>query len=226
MADLAYRLSNWAFRRVLTWFADWQVEGGENVPPFGPLIVASNHLSNLDPPLLAVSIPRRLRFVAKRTLFRWGLGVFLRAYGAYPVDRDGADAPAMLWALRLLQRDGTLVVFPEGHRNPRGGMRRGQPGLALLAIKSQAPILPVGIVGTEHLGPLWRVAFPTGRIRVHIGQPFTLPMVQGRVSREQLQALTDMVMERIALLLPPAYRGVYGVGPRPPAGREEAPLLS
>lgn len=226
MADRAYRLSNWAFRRVLTWFADWRVEGQEYVPPFGPLIVVANHLSNLDPPLLAVSIPRRLHFVAKRTLFRFGLGIFLRAYGAYPVDRDGADTPAMLWALRLLQRDGTLVVFPEGHRNPRGGMRRGQPGLALLALKSQAPILPVGITGTEHLGPLWRVAFPTGRIRVRIGQPFTLPLVQGRVPREQLQALTDMVMERVALLLPRAYRGVYGVEPRHPAGREEAPLLS
>jgi 1-acyl-sn-glycerol-3-phosphate acyltransferase len=209
VADLAYRLSNRAFRQVLTWFADWQVEGWENVPPFGPLIVVANHLSNLDPPLLAVSIPRRLHFVAKRTLFRWGVGAFLRAYGAYPVDRDGGDAPALLWGLDLLRRDGALVVFPEGRRNPRGGMRRGQPGLALLALRSRAPLLPVGVTGTEHLGPLWRLAFPTGRIRVRIGEPFTLPLLEGKVSREQLQALTDMSMARVAALLPPSYQGFY-----------------
>jgi len=211
MADTVYRVCRAGMRTVLRLFADWEVEGVENVPMWGPLIVASNHLSNLDPPLLTASIPRRLHFLAKRTLFKPGVAQFLRAYGAYPLDRDGRDVGALAWALRLLQRDGAIALFPEAHRNPYRGMQRAVPGVALLALRSGAPILPVAITGTERLQPLWRIPFPTGRIRVRIGPPFSLPLVEGRPSREVLQALADQVMHRIALLLPPEYRGVYAL---------------
>ena len=221
MADLAYNLSNAALKVVLRAFAQWEVVGRENAPPKGPLMVVSNHLSNIDPPLLACSIPRRLFFMAKKELFTPILGPFLRAYGAYPLERDQRDVEALLWARRLLERDGVVALFPEGHRNPYRGLQRCSPGVALLALKSQAPLLPVAITGTERLGPLWRVAFPTGRIRVRIGQPFTLPRIEGKVSRPLLDSLTDLIMSRVAALLPESYRGIYASGAAPSPAQPE-----
>lgn len=210
MKDLVYNTSNVLMRTALRLFAQWHIEGIDNVPPKGPLIVVANHLSNIDPPLLMSSMPRRLHFLAKQNLFRVPLaGLLLRIYGAYPTFRGHRDVEAILWARRLLRRDGTIVVFPEAHRNPDEGMQKGTPGVALLALRSQAPILPVGISGTEHIGPLWRIVVPTGRITVQIGQPFSLPVIEGKLSREQLQELTDTIMYRVAALIPPRHRGVY-----------------
>ena len=90
-------------------------------------------------------------------------------------------------------------------------MRQAIPGIALIALRSGAPILPVGMTGTERTGPPWQVAIPTGEFRVKIGQPFSIPPIEGKVSREQLEAITTMIMERVAALLPESYRGVYAV---------------
>ena len=146
---------------------------------------------------------------------------FFRLYGAYPLTRSTADVGAYRWALRQLGRDRAVVLFPEGTRSP-GAMKRAQAGVALLALRSQAPILPVGITGTEKLGSMFRVFKPTGTIDVSIGTPFSLPNVEGRPSREVLDSLTDMIMQRIAALLPPAYRGVYAITPSADAA-EPAP---
>lgn len=221
MAEVVYTISNIMMKGVLRAFAHWRVEGRENVPFHGPLIVVSNHLSNVDPPLLACSLPRRLHYLAKRNLFKPIVGVFLRAYGVHPLNLDGRDIGAIRWAQRCLKRDGAVVLFPESHRNPFKGMQKGLPGAALLALWSQAPILPVGITGTERLGPLWRVAFPTGEITVRIGRPFSFPPVEGRVAKAQVQSLADMIMFRVAELLPERYRGIYQFkeNPAPPAAR-------
>lgn len=216
MADLTYRFSCAGMRTVLRLFADWRVEGVEWVPPVGPLIVVANHLSNLDPPLLGASLPRRLYFLAKAGLFKPGFAAFLRAYGAFPLNRSGKDVAAYAWAMRLLNRDGAVALFPEAHRNPHRGMQRGVPGVAMLALRSQATILPVGITGTERVQSYLRVLVPTGRIRVRIGRPFTLPAVEGNLSRELLQHLTDQIMFRIAELLPEPYQGVYRLPRREP----------
>lgn len=213
MLDLTYRICNFAQRTTLRLFADWQTQGRENVPPQGPLIVVSNHISNLDPQLLASSIPRRLRFVAKRGLFKPVASFFFRAYGAYPMNRDGNDLAAALWLRKVLAGDGAVVLFPETTRSGTPGMRRGVPGVALMALRTQAPILPVGIVGSECVGPPWQTLFPHGTIRVNIGQPFTLPAIEGKVGRPQLEALTTMIMERVAAQLPEQYRGVYQIIP-------------
>ncbi len=89
-------------------------------------------------------------------------------------------------------------------------MQAGLPGVTYLALRSQAPILPVGITGTEGIPGLLRVAVPLRRIHVHIGQPFTLPVIEGNVPRPQVDQLIEMIMRRVADLLPPEYRGVYG----------------
>ena len=220
MADLCYRSVRVAMRTVLSTFSTWRVEGLENVPPYGPLLVVANHMSNIDPPLLAAGLPRRLHFHAKRSIFTPLTSWFLRTWGAFPVDRDGRDLEGYRWARRLLDRDKVLAMFPETTRSVTG-MQRAIPGVAMLALHTQAPILPVGIEGTAHLGPYWRVATPTGRITLRIGQPFSLPSIEGKLGRAQLQGLADMVMYRIAALVPEDLQGVYNLKSRNVASSEE-----
>jgi len=210
-----YRICNIMQRTVLRLFADWRVSGGQNVPPMGPLIVVANHQSNIDPPLLGASLPRDLFFLAKETAFgnpaaRW----LLNNYGAYPLKRGKIDIAAIRWALNKLSGDNAIVLFPEGTRSP-GKMKKALSGVTLLAIKSGAPILPVGITGTEKLGPILRVAFPTGNIRVNVGQVFSLPVVHGKLEKPQLDSMTSIIMDRIAALLPESYHGVYGKFTKP-----------
>ncbi len=208
--DAIYNLSNVFQKVTLRVFADWEVTGRENVPSVGPLIIAANHQSNFDPPLLSPSIPRRMRFLAKASLFEGPAiaGWFLREYGAFPLNRSGIDVRAHRWAIDQLRRDGAIAVFPEGTRS-QDGMKKGRTGIARLALTTQAAILPVGITGTERLGTWMRVFNPTGRLTVTIGQPFTLPAIEGRPNKAVLEPLTDIIMRRIAALLPPSYQGVY-----------------
>ena len=167
--DTIYNVSNVIQKMTLRVFADWQVTGRENVPSVGPLIIVANHQSNFDPPLLSPSIPRRIRFLAKSSIFRGPpiAGWFLREYGAFPINRAGIDVGAHRWAIDQLRRDGAIAVFPEGTRS-RGGMKKARTGVARLALVTQAAILPVGITGTERLGTWMRVFNPTGRLTVTI----------------------------------------------------------
>ena len=197
-------------RLTLRMFADYKVTGRENVPRSGPLIIVANHQSNFDPPLLGASVPRRIWFLAKDTMFnnpayRW----FLTSYGAFPLDREGTDIRAYRWAISKLQQSGTLALFPEGTRS-KGALQKAHPGVVRFALKSQASLLPVGITGTEHLGTWARSVYPTGRIRVNIGPVFSLPPIAGRPSPEVLESLTDTIMGHIVDLLPERYHGVYG----------------
>ena len=196
------------------------VTGRESVPPFGPVILIANHLSNNDPPVLVSTMSRRLNFIAKQELFGNPFSRFLlREFGVHPFDRSGRSVDIIKLALRLLAQDHTVVLFPEGSRSPNHSMQKGLPGAAYIAVKSQATILPVGIVGTEKFSSR-RMMFPFARIGVNIGQPFTLPSIEGRPSHEVLQSMADMMMSRIATLLPEKYQGVYAL---PPSSQQEEP---
>lgn len=121
-----------------------EIHGRENVPPPGtPLVVAANHRTNLDPFLVARALPpgRFLQFMAKRELFVPVIGWIIQTGGSFPVDRDGSDVGAVRTAVRILKENGTVGIFPQGHRG--GEALRG--GAALIAAKGRAPILPVGI---------------------------------------------------------------------------------
>lgn len=210
--EAVYNVSNFLQRCTLRAFSDYKVTGAENVPPMGPLVVISNHLSNLDPSFLGASVPRRLNYLAKDNLFkavgpvgRW----YLRSYGAFPIDRAGVDARAFRWALRQLQQDAALVIFPEGTRSRTASLNEAKAGVVSLILKSGAPVLPVGITGTERMQPFLRVVNPTGKIRINIGQPFSLPSIEGRPSRELLRSMTTDVMHRVCDLLPESYHGFY-----------------
>ena len=205
-----YSMGKGLARMCFSAFARWEVQGVEAVPPRGRLLVVANHQSNADPPVVVASLPRRVRFLGKQELFNLPvLSTVMRAWGVYPMRRSGQDAEALRWILRTLEQEQAAVLFPEGTRSRRG-MRKANHGVAFVALKANAPILPVGITGTENLQSFWRIPFPLCRIKVNIGQPFSLPDIEGRVEHAVLDSLTDMIMERVAALLPKEYRGVYG----------------
>ena len=181
---------------TLSSFANFEVTGAENVPPMGPLIIVSNHMSNIDPSILSCSINRRLKFLAKDTLFKgFPMSQMLNAYGAYPIRRGRPDIEAIRWATNQLKKDVALVVFPEGTRN-NGKMIKGKIGTARLIQMTQSTIIPVGITGTERLQHIGRVINPTGNIKVNIGTPFSLPTIDGHLTKDIFESLTEIIMSK------------------------------
>lgn len=208
-AAVAFYWAMTRLMRLVVWtFGRYEVLGKERVPTAGPLIVVANHLHNADPPLLGAAVPRRIRFMAKQELYDSPFGIFMRLFGAFPVRRFEADLGALRRAQSILKDGGVIGMFPEGHRSRGGGMGPPHPGTALVALRSRAPLLPVAITGTERVreGPLVLLRKP--RIRVVIGEPFTLEGGR-RITAAEVEAGTDTIMRRIAALLPPAYRGMY-----------------
>lgn len=195
-------------KALLLLLSDWEVAGKDNVPPKGPLIIASNHLNLPDPPLLTASIPRRMIFMAKEELFYSKGGTFVRWFGAFPVRRGEFDREAIRQAMKFLEEGLAVEMFPEGRRSREAKLQKAEPGTAFLAFRSRAPILPVGITGTEKIKDPG-IVIHRPRVRVNIGQPFILPF-EGRPSKEKLSQATDFIMWRIAELLPLEYRGIYG----------------
>ena len=199
-------------RVAMALFAKVERRGRENVPRHGPLIVVANHMGNSDIPLVTSTVGRYVFFMAKDTLFKGPVrNHVLRGLGAYPLKRNGNDPEALVWAMRQLDRDRCVGLFPEGGRSFEAQMQKASPGVAYLALKSQAPILPVAVWGSEKIRPLWRTLFAFCRFDVRIGQPFTLPHIEGTPSRAVLDHLTDNIMGRVAIMLPEQYRGYYSL---------------
>ena len=186
-----------------------QVKGKENVPRQGPLLVVANHLNLADPPLLGVGLGRRAIFMAKEELFRSRFSAyFIRGFGSFPVHRGKLDRKAIRQSEQVLTDGLALVMFPEASRSRSAQLQPAFPGSALIAMRSGVPILPVGITGTEKIkGLSWILRRP--RITVNIGQPFHLPPAGSKLTKDGLAEHTALIMERIAELLPPKYRGNY-----------------
>jgi 1-acyl-sn-glycerol-3-phosphate acyltransferase len=199
------------------------VTGQEAMPPYGPLLVASNHLSLNDAGTLVVALPRQVVFLAKKELWEKPVGRFYcNAVGAVPLDRERGGGEALRYALAALEQDKAILMFPEGRISPTSELQRARTGLAWLALKTQAPILPVGIAGTEKFAS-WHMPVPLASWQVNIGTPFTPPHIEGPITKSVLNSVTDMVMERIAALLPESYRGAYADALRLPANSSRRP---
>jgi 1-acyl-sn-glycerol-3-phosphate acyltransferase len=208
--DFWYKFGRLLAQLMMRNFGRIELVGLENVPPIGPLIITPNHQSNADPALLAQAFKRPLWFMGKRDLFRHFITrYFMTGFHVHPVERDKRDIDAVRWCLDTLNKDRALVIFPEGTRHPLG-LGKATDGAVYLALKSQAPLIPVAITGTGTMRSMLRIAFPFRKLRVVIGSPYTLPDVEGRVPKSVLESLSRDLMLRIAAILPPQYRGNYG----------------
>lgn len=171
--------------------------GLENIPEEGGVILAANHISNWDPPVAAAFVPRNVCYMAKEELFRIPLfGRAIRALGAFPVRRGASDRAAIRKAINLLSDGACLGVFPEGTRSRTGALGKAEPGLALLAVKSGAPVVPAAIVGTNRIFSKG-CFFP--RVEIRYGKPLTF--TAERADRAAMQAFSDRVMAEIGKLL-------------------------
>ncbi len=190
-----YAITKIIFKVVFKILLRLEVSGTENIPAKGPLVIASNHLSLLDPPVLGTAATRKVNFMAKQELFVPILGDIYKALGAFPVKRGGADRNAIKHGLDILQRGDVLAIFPEGTRSKTGNLGKAEPGALMMAGKAQAVIIPACIAGTDikRCGRLWP------KVKVVFGKPMYFPEGQ-TINKELLKELTDELMQRIAEL--------------------------
>lgn len=179
-------------KRYATFFWNAQAKGVENIPRDGPLILACNHISLLDPPVMGSFVPRQISYMAKKELFDIPvLGPAIAAVGAYPVDRKGSAASAIKRSVEVLRRGGCIGIFPEGGRNLEG-QHEARAGVALLASLGKAPVVPAAIVGLDR-------KHKRGQIKVAFGKPMSLPAGR-KATRDELAKFTDEVMSEIYAL--------------------------
>ena len=196
-----------------------RIEGAlDAIPREGPLIIAANHASNMDAVVvgswLIPRLGRRFQWLGKKELFDWPIvGWVARNGGVHPVDRSTADVEAFRLASRILDEGHVLFVFPEGTRSPDGALQEARDGIALLALRTNAPIVPVSIAGSDRVWPRSRrLPRPGGTITVRVGEPFRLDEVTAADDadrRARKTAATTALMGRIAALLPARQRGFY-----------------
>ena len=204
----------WLCRFVAQSIARVKVEGLEDLPQEGPLIIAANHMSNIDPPIiggwLGPALNRRPTFLAKEALFGGPLGIFIRSLGAQPVKAGGNDIGAYRAAKSILDKGGVVAILPEGTRSFDGVMGTPRPGVSLLATRTGTLVLPVGISGTSTLLGREQV-FPRigARVILRVGRPFRLTIPAGADRRAALADADREMMRRIAALVEPQHRGEW-----------------
>ncbi|HWC20741.1 MAG TPA: lysophospholipid acyltransferase family protein [Flexivirga sp.] len=194
------------------------VEGAQNVPERGPVILASNHLSVADWLFMPLVIPRRVTFVAKAEYFNTP-GVkgrlqkaFFSGAGQVPIDRSSgtAAAGALETGLRILREGEVFGIYPEGTRSPDGRLYKGKTGLARIALESGAPVIPVGVIGTDVIAPQGKLFGRIVRPHVRFGAPIDFSRYEGMEDdRFVLRSITDEVMYEIMLLTGQEYVDVY-----------------
>jgi 1-acyl-sn-glycerol-3-phosphate acyltransferase len=186
-----------------------QVEGLENVPAKGPAIMMINHINFTDPFVVINVLPRNIVPMAKVEVYDYPIvGIFPRIYGVIPVQREEFDRRAIQGALEVLQAGEIILVAPEAHRGP--ALRQGKEGVAYLATRGNAPIVPVAIDGTIGFPtlpfrPRWRDPGAT----VKFGRPFRLNSLGKRANKEMLRQMTDEAMYILSAILPEYRRGFY-----------------
>jgi len=171
--------------------------GREHLPKHGPLLLASNHRSFLDPFVIGMLVRRPVYYMAKRELFekRWQAWI-LNALGAFPVDRGHGDSAAMDTARTILERGDCVVLFPEGTRVRPGPLAKPRRGVGRLALETGVPVAPVAVIGTEDVRCGWRIR--PRKVRIRVGRPLNFPTA-GSSSPSLAEGVTDRVWSCVSL---------------------------
>jgi 1-acyl-sn-glycerol-3-phosphate acyltransferase len=208
--NLSYRLGWLGFRLMYATYFRWRVYNPERVPLNGAVILASNHASFLDPPLVGSGLKRDINYLARESLFRFpGIGALLRSWNSVPVDRDGGGAAGLKAILDRLLAGGGIILFPEGTRTRDGKLQRARSGIGLIVIKSQAPVVPVRTFGTfEAYGRNNNFPRPR-RVAVKYGELMRFEKLRAEAKdcskprlKEIYQQIADEIMAAIAKLEP------------------------
>jgi len=180
-----------------------EVVGLSNLPSTGGFLVAANHASFLDPPLIGCHIPRQIAYFARKTLWKGGLySWWLDTVGTIPVDRDGGqDVSAIKRVLRAIKDERGLILFPEGTRTVTGQLQPAKPGVGFIAVKTQVPVVPVRIFGSFEAfgkGRALRLGTP---VTVVFGRPLWPAMYdEPKAGKERSQIASERIMAEIAQL--------------------------
>jgi 1-acyl-sn-glycerol-3-phosphate acyltransferase len=198
------------FRLIFAVYFRWRVYHQERVPEQGPVILASNHASYLDPPLVGAGLKREINYLARSSLFRFPImGTVLRSWNCVPVDRDGGGGAGLKAILNRLLAGGAIILFPEGTRTHDGKLQPARSGIGLTVIKSTAAVVPVRTFGTfEAYGR--RMRFPRPRpVSVKYGEPMLFEVLRAEARtcskprlKEIFQQVADEIMAAIANLEP------------------------
>lgn len=193
---MVYDLFKIILPRLFRLLCRCKVSGQENIPKSGGVIIAANHISNWDPPVVASFVPRHVHFMAKQELFEVPVfGWVIRKMHAFPVRRGTADRTAIKTAIRLLEEGHCLGLFPEGTRSKDGALQKAEPGLALIAMKAGVPVVPAVIVGTERICAAGSF-FP--KLKIRYGKP--LQLAEGQTDKADLQNFSQRIMDEIERL--------------------------
>jgi 1-acyl-sn-glycerol-3-phosphate acyltransferase len=179
-----------------------KVRGLENLPEQGRFILAPNHVSHFDPPLVSHICPRTPHIIAKAELFKNPIfGGYIARLGAFPVQRGKADRQAIRRAMEVLENETPLIVFPEGTRSPDGNLQSAEIGFAMIAHATKSPIVPVYLKGTQNALSAVRPGFRFTKTEIHFGEPlFFEEEYSRRGDRATLEAIGARVMQEIAAL--------------------------
>ena len=193
-----YYVAGNALRLFYGLYGRWKIIGIENVPRAGGVLLACNHVSNLDPPMVGGALfgYRRVRFMAKIELWSTKIGRYVMdRIMSFPVKRGTADRPTIRRTLEWLARGDAIAIFPEGERSETGVLQPAQPGVALLIQKSGVPVIPVAIVGTYQMWPKGSKRLTRVPLTIAFGEPILFPPNSSR------EAITSAIMSAIADLL-------------------------
>jgi len=200
---MLYRISAFLLSLVLRLTGGVTLIGRENVPTAGGVILAPNHISYVDPPIVGCYLKRQVHYMAKEELFRSKLlAAWLRAVGTFPVRRGTADRKALKQAIDLLNRGRVVCIFPEGTRSSDGKLQEPELGIGLVALKAQAPIVPVAIIGSDKVLPISAKRLYRHRVKLVYGKPLSFPQPeQGRETRQSLEEVGRTTMSAISELI-------------------------
>ncbi len=208
--NAVYRLGWLSFRALYKFYFRWRVFNAERVPLTGPVILASNHASFLDPPLVGAGLKRGINYLARENLFRFPVvGWVLHQWQVVPVDREGGGAKGLKAILDRLLAGGAIILFPEGTRTRDGNLQPARSGIGLTVIKSSAPVVPVRVFGTfQAYGRQMRFPRPH-RVAVKYGRPMLFEQLRAEAKvcskqrlKEIYQQVADELMAAIAKLQP------------------------